>query len=265
MFLYFPVFIIIFLNSASFSLCVVRKSRKSREEWKIYKNVFDQHTNRRIFELSSQGYFKELTSPVALGKEANIFLAGKADGTRIIVKIYRLENRNFNTMFKYISTDPRFTGIENQKRKVVFSWVQREYRNLLLAREKVRVPTPIGFRDNILMMEFVGDEAPAPMMKDDFPEDAERFFREVIKGIKGLLDVGLVHGDLSSFNILNHRGKPVFIDMSQATVLKTQNARELLERDLKNIFRVFRRHVKFDEEKLGKEMLAHFERKVAEQ
>ncbi len=243
---------------------MVRKSRKSREEWKTYNNVFDQHSNRIIFELSSQKYFKELTSQIALGKEANVFIATRHDGTKIIVKIYRLENKNFNNMFYYINADPRFSGIENQKRKIVYSWVQREYRNLLLAREKVKVPTPLGFKDNILMMEYIGDESPAPMLKDEFPENADAFFKLVIKGIKGMLDAGLVHGDLSDFNILNYKNKPVFIDMSQSTVLKTQNAKELLERDMKNIFRVFKKHVKFDQEKISKEILAHFEKRLAE-
>jgi RIO kinase 1 len=243
---------------------MVRKSRKSREEWKTYNNVFDQHSHRIIFELSSQGYFKDLTSQIALGKEANVFMATKKDGTKIIVKIYRLENKNFNNMFYYINADPRFAGIENQKRKIVYSWVQREYRNLLLAREKVKVPTPLGFKDNILMMEYIGDESPAPMLKDEFPENADAFFKLVIKGIKGMLDAGLVHGDLSDFNILNYKNKPVFIDMSQSTVLKNQNAKELLERDLKNIFRVFRKHVKFDEEKISKEILAHFDKRLSE-
>ncbi|MGV8169482.1 MAG: serine protein kinase RIO [Candidatus Nanoarchaeia archaeon] len=243
---------------------MVRKSRKSREEWKIYNNVFDQHTNRRIFELSSQEYFKELSSPIAMGKEANVFLASKKDGSHIVVKIYRLENKNFNNMFYYISADPRFTGIENQKRKIVFSWVQREYRNLMLAREKIKVPTPIGFKDNILMMEFIGDESPAPMLKDEYPEDVEAFFKKVIKNIKLLIDAGIIHGDLSDFNILNYNDEPVFIDMSQSTVLKDGNARELLERDLKNIFRVFKKKIKIDEEKVKKDVMGYFDKKTKE-
>lgn len=241
---------------------MVRKSRKSREEWKIYKNVFDQHTERRIFELTSQKYFKELKVPLALGKEANVFIAERHDGSRIIVKIYRLENRNFNAMYYYISADPRFTGMENQKRKIIFSWVQREYRNLLLAREHIKVPTPIGFRDNILMMEFIGDVDPAPMLKDCVLEKPEEFFKLVIKNMKKLIDAGLVHGDLSDFNILNHNEKPVFIDMSQSTLIKSPGARELLERDLKNVFRAFKKTVKVDEKKISKEVMDYFDKKT---
>lgn len=242
----------------------MRKSRKSREEWKIYKNVFDEHTNRRIFELSSQKYFKEIKVPLALGKEANVFIAERHDGSKIIVKIYRLENRNFNNMYYYISSDPRFVGIENQKRKIIFSWVQREYRNLLLSREKIKVPTPIGFKDNILMMEFIGNDEPARMVKDDFPEKPEDFFKKVVKNIKKLIDAGLVHGDLSDFNILNHDEEPVFIDMSQSTLINAPGARELLQRDIKNVLRVFKKAVKIDEEKISKDILGYFDKKTKE-
>jgi RIO kinase 1 len=241
---------------------LVRKSRKGREEWKIYKNVFDEHTNRRIFELASQKYFKELKVPLALGKEANVFIAERYDGSKLIVKIYRLENRNFNTMYSYISTDARFAGIENQKRKIIFSWVQREYRNLLLAREKIKVPTPIGFKDNILMMEYIGDdESAAPMVKDVYPQNPEAFFKKVISNMKKLIDAGLVHGDLSDFNILNYNEEPIFIDMSQSSLIDSNGARELLERDLKNVFRAFRRNVKIDQAKISKSVLDYFEKK----
>ncbi|MBU0461079.1 MAG: serine protein kinase RIO, partial [Nanoarchaeota archaeon] len=61
-----------------------------REKFKTYGNVFDQFTIRNLFELSSKGYFEEMKSPISIGKEANIFSAEKQDGTKIIVKIYRL-------------------------------------------------------------------------------------------------------------------------------------------------------------------------------
>ena len=249
-------FYVVFLYSFDFLLFVmVRKSRKGREEWKIYKNVFDSFTERNIFSLSSQGYFEELIQPIALGKEANVFLARRKDDTFVAVKIYRLENCNFNKMYTYIRSDPRFLGLENQKRKIVFNWVQREYRNLLIARAKTRVPNPITFKDNIIVMEFIGDERnAAPMLKDAFPENPEEFFEEVIQGIFGLLETGLVHGDLSDFNILNHEEKPVFIDMSQGTVLKDNDSENLLRRDLKNVFNVFK-SLKFDEEQITKKLV----------
>ena len=234
---------------------MVRKSRKGRQEWKTYKNVFDSFTERNIYTLASKGYFKELTSPLALGKEANIFLAEKDDGY-VIVKIYRLENCNFNKMYSYISTDPRFIGLDNQKRKVIFSWVQREYRNLLTARDKIRVPTPIAFKDNILVMELIGDVA--DQLKNDVPKDIDGFFEKVVAQMKLLLTAGLVHGDLSEFNILNDNGEPVFIDMSQSTTIKAFDAKELLERDVKNVLRFFSKYTKPRD--ILPEMLEHFEK-----
>lgn len=243
---------------------VVRKSRKSREEWKIYNNVFDQFTTRLLFNMSSQGHFKELKSPIALGKEANVFYAEKEDGSPVVVKIYRLENCNFNKMFNYISSDPRFLGLENQRRKIVFSWVQREYRNLLIARQKIKVPTPIAFKDNVLIMEFVGNEEPASMLKDAKPKNSEEFLKKIVRNMKLLIDAGLVHGDLSDFNILNYNEEPIFIDFSQATVIATQNASELLERDIKNIKRHFSRLIKADFDKIEADLMKHFQKKLAE-
>lgn len=237
---------------------MVRRSRKSREEWKIYKNVFDSFTEKSLFKLSSQGYFEELASPVALGKEANVFLARTKEGSVVIVKIYRLENCNFNKMYSYIRADPRFEGLENQKRKIVFGWVQREYRNLMIAREKARVPTPIAFKDNIVVMESIGGGEPSPKLKDKPPENPLDFMEKTLEGIKSFIDVGLVHGDLSDFNILNDEEQPVFIDLSQGTVIEAPTAKELLERDLKNVLKYFSRLLEFDVEKKEKEVMDYF-------
>ena len=104
-------------------------AKKHKEEWKIYKNVFDSATILNLVKLQSQGHFDGLESPIALGKEANIFSALKGK-QKIIVKIYRVENCNFNKMYQYIAPDPRFAGMKKRRRLVIFSWVQREYRNL---------------------------------------------------------------------------------------------------------------------------------------
>ena len=59
--------------------------------------------------------------------------------------------------------------------------------------------------------------------------------------MKGLYQQGLVHGDLSAFNILNYKNKPFIIDFSQGTVVKTPNSEELLRRDIKNVLQFFRK------------------------
>ena len=224
-----------------------------REKFKTYKDVFDLYTERNIFRLSSQGHFDRLEGPVSIGKEANIFTALKGN-KRVIVKIYRLETCDFNRMYDYIKLDTRYIGLKKKRRKIIFTWCQREFRNLMKARQaKIKVPMPITFRDNLLVMELIGDKSPAPKVKDLLPKDPKRFYGVVLDSMKKLHNAGLVHGDLSEFNILNYKEKPCFIDMSQASTLESANADELLERDIKNMARFFSKlGLKIDKDEMKK-------------
>src|SRR3989344_4281407 len=176
-----------------------------KEKFKTYKNVFDDFTDRNLFKLISQGYFEGIESPISIGKEANIFSAIDLEQNRLILKIYRLSTCDFNRMYDYLKLDPRYSSVKKRKREIIFSWAQREYRNLLKVRELgVRVPTPKHVFFNILILEFIGDQDPAPKLKDLAPKNAEDFFKEILKQMKKLYKAGFVHTDLSSFNILNH-------------------------------------------------------------
>ena len=90
-------------------------------------------------------------------------------------------------------------------------------------------------------MEYIGEkDKPAPQLKDLNiknweKNEAEELLQDIITNMKKLHKADLVHGDLSSFNILYHKGKVVFIDFSQATVKKNRQYDELLRRDCKNI------------------------------
>lgn len=213
----------------------------AREEWKVYGNVFSEHSRRLLFKMSSQGYFEELESQVSVGKEANVFTATTKDHDRIIVKIYRLENCNFNKMYDYLTADPRYLGTARNQRRIIFTWTQREFRNLMLAREVIKVPKPIAFKDNVILMEFIGSTDPAPELKNHLPKDAEKFFKRIIENMHKLYKKGLIHGDLSPFNILNHNEEPVFIDFSQGTMIDAANSDELLKRDIHNISNYFKK------------------------
>ena len=198
----------------------------SKEKFKTMHDVFDEFTNRTLYKLITEGHFRGLQSPINIGKESNVFSALTEDDGKVAVKIYRLETCDFNRMYDYIKEDPRFANLKKKKRKVIFAWVQREYRNLLKAREgSVKVPIPIKFANNVLVEEFIGDDGAAPKLKDAIP--------------KNIYKSGLVHADLSAFNILNYKENPVFIDMSQTTTLKNSRAEEFLKRDVKNICNFF--------------------------
>jgi len=211
-----------------------------REQLKVYGNVFDEATLRNLFKLSSQGYFENLKSTVSTGKEANIFTAVK-DNRLICVKIYRIQTADFNKMYDYLIEDPRFSNIRKNKRFVILTWAQKEYRNLLKIRPaQVSAPKPHVIKDNILVMDLIGDKEAAPKLKDARIKNYETFYENLIKELKKLYQKAeLVHGDLSEFNILVYKDKPVIIDWSHALPVKSHAAKKYLERDINNIVRYF--------------------------
>jgi len=244
----------IFINQSYYQSTMKARKEKfkeGREKFKTMHNVFDEFTNRTLFKLITEGHFRGLESPINIGKESNVFSALTKEGKKVIVKIYRLETCDFNLMYDYIKYDPRYLHLKDKKRKVIFAWVQREYRNLMNAREaQVSVPIPITFSNNVLVLEFVGkNDKIAQMLKDAIPKNKKQFFDKTIDNIKKMYKAGLVHADLSAFNILNLNETPVLIDMSQATLLRHPRAEEFLERDVKNICNFFKKiGLKVDEE-----------------
>lgn len=226
------------------------------ERQKTYKAVFDNFTNVTILKLISKGSLDGLEGPINIGKEANIFSA-QAQGERVAVKIYRMATCDFNRMYDYIKADPRFPGLDKNRRKVILLWARREYRNLLNAREAgIRVPTPRAVLNNVLVMEYIGDDnTPAPQLKDAWPANPQAFFDTIVNYMQKMYKAGLVHTDLSQFNILNHHDEPVFIDLSQATILDNPNAQDYLTRDIKNICSFFRKNgLNVDEEQVMKQI-----------
>lgn len=210
-----------------------------QERFKTAKGVFDEHTERNLFELQSQGVFDDIISPYKVGKESNVFIAKKGI-EKLIIKIYRVQNCDFKRMYNYIKKDPRYSYLKHHRRQIIYAWTQREFRNLKYAEKAgVNAPKPLTFKDNIIVETIIGENEPALVLKDFPPKDSKRFFNLLIAEVKKLYKEGLIHGDLSSFNILNFEEKPFLIDFSQSTLVKTPNSKELLERDILNIIKFF--------------------------
>ena len=109
-----------------------------------------------------------------------------------------------------------------------------------LAAAGVRVPTPYDFHEGVLLMELVTDEdgEPAPRLNDVVLEedDARRFHADLLRQVVRMLCAGIVHGDLSEYNVLVDRNGPVIIDLPQAVdAAANSNARAMLERDVNNL------------------------------
>jgi RIO kinase 1 len=243
-------------------------ARITHERWKVFENVFDQFTIKDIIKLTKQQHFDNLVSPISIGKEANIFSAiHREQSIYRIVKIYRLEACNFNKMYDYIKHDPRYFNIKKQRRQVIFSWVQREVRNLMKARKAgCRVPMPITLQHHIIVMKLIGNEktgAAAQRLKQASPKDPQAFFDDLVKQLSLLYKKAkLVHGDLSEYNILNYKEKPVIIDMSQSSPVDASNAEELLDRDIRNMVKYFGKHgVKTSAKELKQKITGKKERK----
>lgn len=220
------------------------KRLKGVEDRRVGSEVFDELTLKTLYKLANSGYLAVLNGAVSTGKEANVFKGITDNDEFVAVKIYRVATSDFKKMQYYIQGDPRFRVRTTNRRQLVQAWVNKEFRNLKRALEAgVRVPEPVVARDNILIMEFIGDDGePAPTMREVPPDDPERALELIVEYMHRLYTgARLVHGDLSFFNILNHSGDPVIIDVSQAMVLDHPLAMELLERDIKNVVRDFKR------------------------
>jgi RIO kinase 1 len=238
---------------------MLERFSKEAERLKIYQGVFDEATLHCLAVLAGKGYFESLEFPISTGKEADVYRATTKDGGFVAIKIYRVETSAFRTMWRYLLGDPRFHHIKKNRRAIVYAWCQKEFRNLSDASAAgVRVPKPIKFMRNVLIMEFIGEGGQyAPLLKAKPPADPKRLVRTLAGYVARMWQkAGIVHGDLSEFNVLMHGEEPVLIDVGQALSIKHPMAAELLRRDLQNIARLGRRwRVGFDWEKEEKRLV----------
>ncbi|MCD6434284.1 MAG: serine protein kinase RIO [Candidatus Diapherotrites archaeon] len=204
---------------------------------KIFDRVFDERTILAIHSLATKGYFNNLEYIVSSGKEAVVCKAVDAANNPRAVKIYKIETSDFKNMLAYIEHDPRFTNIGREKHDIVYAWTRKEFRNLEeLNNAGIRVPLPIAFRENVLVMEFIGQENAAPLLKYSPPKDILEFEEFVVRSLALMVKkAGLIHADLSEYNILNNNEEFVIIDCGQAVALEHPRAEEFFERDLRNM------------------------------
>lgn len=225
---------------------------RDSEAKKNFENVFNRETLLSLYDLADKGHFKVLYGIVKAGKESNICIAESKDGKKLAVKIYMVEASKFKRMRKYLMGDPRFRGIKNNRRSIIFNWCKKEFKNLKKARNAtLDVPEPLAFKKNVLIMDFLGEEMnPAPRLKDVELENPEKGLEKIIESVKKLYrQEKLIHGDLSQYNILIWKGKIWIIDLSQGVLKSHPAAEELLERDVENILKYFRKNYNLKRDK----------------
>jgi len=209
------------------------------------EEVFDQATRMVLYSFLNSGVLYEVHGVVNAGKEARVYWGKNKEGKELAVKIYLTASAEFKKgMLKYIEGDYRFKGVKRDTRSLIFAWAQKEFRNLEQAsRAKVRVPKPVAVKNNVLVMEFIGEDGVnAPSLKEQLPSNPEKVYNKLLTYLGRLYrKAELVHGDLSEYNIMMWKNNPVIFDVSQAVPTSHPMAEFFLRRDLANVNRFFSR------------------------
>ncbi len=218
---------------------------KRSEEYDVLEEVFDKSTLMTVYDFLNKGVIDEIHGVVKAGKEARIYWGKDSSGKELAIKIYLTVAAEFKKgKLQYIEGDPRFKRVRPDTRSLVFAWALKEFKNLHLAlRAKVKVPKPIAIRKNVLIMQFIGKNgSPAPELKELPPKDPSNVYAVLLEYVKRLYQrADLVHGDISEYNIMMWRGKPVLFDLAQAVIISHPMATVFLKRDLWNINRYFKK------------------------
>lgn len=220
---------------------------KRSEDYQVIEEVFDKSTLMVIYDFMNKRVIDEIHGVVNAGKEARVYWGNNPDGKELAIKIYLTSSADFKKgMLPYIEGDPRFAHVRRDTRSLIYTWAQKEFKNLQRAKEAgVNVPEALVVEKNVLIMEFIGkDGERAPLMKETVLEDAEKVFKRLLTSVKRLYSkAGLVHADLSEYNVMIWKGKPVIFDVAQSVLIKHPMADKFLRRDLENLHRYFKRQV----------------------
>jgi RIO kinase 1 len=207
-------------------------------------------TPSRIEPLVTDGLVDSVLRQLMSGKEAMVYVVQCGDEIRC-AKVYKEANkRGFHTAVDY--TEGRKVKNSRQARAMAkrsrygrqeqeSAWQHAEVDALRrLAAAGVRVPTPYNFHEGVLLMELVADAdgEPAPRLNDLSltEEEAIKYHAMLIRQVVYMLCAGIVHGDLSEYNVLVDSNGPVIIDLPQAVdAAANNNAQRMLERDVDNL------------------------------
>lgn len=210
----------------------------------------------RLQPLVDDGLIDEVLSQLMSGKEAQVYVVRCGQHVRC-AKIYKeAGKRSFKQAVQYQegravknSRSARAIGKRSRygQQEQEQAWLNAEVDALRrLAAAGVRVPKTHGFVDGVLLMDMISDAEgyPAPRLNDVVlsAEQAREFHARIIADVVKMLCVGLIHGDLSEFNVLVGKDGPVIIDLPQAVNAAGNNsAAAMLLRDVENMANYFGR------------------------
>ncbi|WP_321323612.1 PA4780 family RIO1-like protein kinase [Thiomicrorhabdus sp.] len=232
-------------------------------------------TPERILPLVEDGLVDEVIRRLMSGKEADVFMVRCGDEIRC-AKVYKeASKRSFKKAVEYqegrkVKNSRRARAMQKgskfgrQQQEDI--WQNAEVDALYkLAQAGVRVPEPYGCFDGVLLMELITDEDGdvAPRLNDVSmsKEQAIEDHAEIMHYVMLMLSVGLIHGDLSEFNVLVDEYGPVIIDLPQAVnAAANNNAKRMLTRDIDNMTNYYAQYApELKQTQYAKEIWALFE------
>ena len=226
--------------------------------------------------LIDDGVIDEVLRPLKSGKEASVYVVRCGEEIRC-AKVYKdMAQRSFQARVQYqegrkVRGSRQSRAIERGskfgRKALETAWKNTEVDALYqLAAADVRVPRPYGFFNGVLVMELItdadGHSAPRLGEVELEAEQAREYFHFLIRQVVRMLCLGLIHGDLSEFNVLVGEDGPVVIDLPQAvSAAGNNNARAMLLRDVNNLRGTLARFApELEATHFGEEMWALFEK-----
>lgn len=207
-------------------------------------------TPKGLQSLVDDGVIDEVVRPLKSGKEASVYVVRSGHEIRC-AKVYKdMAQRSFQARVQYQegrkvrgSRQARAIGKASKfgRREQETAWKNTEVDALYqFANAGVRVPQPHGYFHGVLLMDLITDDAgySAPRLCEVelTPGEAREFHRELIRDVVRMLCLGLIHGDLSEYNVLVSADGPVIIDFPQVVSAAGNNAaRTMLLRDVHNL------------------------------
>jgi RIO kinase 1 len=226
--------------------------------------------------LIDDGVIDEVLRPLKSGKEASVYVVRTGDEV-LCAKVYKdMAQRSFQARVQYQegrkyrgSRQARAIGKATKfgRREQEMEWKSAEVDALYrLAEAGVHVPQPRGYFHGVLLMSLVTDDdghnAPRLGEVELIPEEARMYHHDLMQDVVKMLCLGLIHGDLSEYNVLIAESGPIIIDFPQVVSAAGNNAaRAMLLRDVHNLRDTLARFApELAKTHYGEEMWALFEK-----
>ena len=242
-----------------------RLRNKDKSDRATVENCLDPRTMLQIEKMINNEKLTAMYGCISTGKEANVYRAegsmdlieremfkpdeeGKLPVKEYAVKIFKTSILIFKDRERYVDGEFRFRNghCKGNPRKMVKLWAEKEVRNLKrigYTNGLIKVPVPYVLNNNIIVMEFIGENSKAaPRLRDAMLEDWNSAYLQTIMIVRRLYQrCRLIHADLSEYNLLYHKEEVWVIDVSQTVENDHPMALDFLRRDISIVQEFFAR------------------------